>query len=406
MDFDPEKLEEMLGNLLSNALKYTPAGGNVYLSFHVTGNDPETMVIQVKDTGIGIPDDQLSYIFDRFYRLEGTEKHYEEGSGIGLTLVREYVKLMGGEIHVESKLGEGTAFMVILPLTRKAPVAQAMPADPVVEFSSEIQSTTNEMEPGNQDVTLPQLLLIEDNPEVIHYLRLILHEKFRILSAENGDDGIQQALDHIPDLIISDVMMPGKDGFEVCRALKKDFRTCHIPIVLLSARADRASRIAGLEQGADAYLTNPFHKKELLLCLHNQLIQREKLRIKYSGHPSDTGHEPTTGINELFLKNARAVLEENYTNESFGIEELCGALSISRVQLHRKLIALTGQPASHFIRTFRLAKAKELLLTTARSVSEIAYDTGFSDANYFSRVFSQEFGKPPSELRKGSEVAI
>jgi signal transduction histidine kinase/DNA-binding response OmpR family regulator len=406
MDFDPEKLEELVGNLLSNALKYTPAGGNVYLSFHNTGHDPESLVITVRDTGIGIPDDKLNFIFDRFYRIESAEKHYEEGSGIGLTLVREYVKLMGGEIKVKSKLGEGTEFTVILPITRLAPVHQSVIPDSPPDLSGENQLPEMIPDPGNTDATLPQLLVIEDNPEVIQYLCLILGEKFRILTAGNGDDGIQQALEHIPDLIISDVMMPGKDGFEVCRAIKKDFRTCHIPVVLLSARADRASRIAGLGQGADAYMTKPFNKKELLLCLHNQLIQREKLRIKYSGQAGEHEHEPTSGYNELFLKNLRKVLEEKYSDDSFGIEELCDALSISRVQLHRKLIALTGQSASHFIRTFRLVKAKEMLMTTSKSVSEIAYETGFSDANYFSRVFSQEFGKPPSALRRGHETPV
>lgn len=406
MDFDPEKLEETVGNLLSNALKYTPSGGDVYLSLHTAGNGLERLMINVKDTGIGIPDDKVGFIFDRFYRVEGPEKHYEEGSGIGLTLVREYVKLMGGEISVKSKIGEGTEFTLTLPVTRIAPELQSPVHDKAADLTLESPSPRNERDPENPDSTLPQLLLIEDNPEVIQYLRLILGEKFRLLTAGNGEDGIHQALEHIPDLILSDVMMPGKDGFEVCKSLKKDFRTCHIPIVLLSARADKASRIAGLEQGADAYLTKPFNKKELILCLHNQLIQREKLRIKYSGQHTDAEHEPTAGINELFLKNAKAALEKNYTEESFGIEELCNALSISRVQLHRKLIALTGQPASHFIRTFRLSKAKDLLLNTSKPVSEIAYETGFSDANYFSRVFSQEYGKPPSELRKGSEALV
>ncbi len=235
---------------------------------------------------------------------------------------------------------------------------------------------------------------------------MVLGPKFRLLIANDGEEGIQRAIEQVPDLILSDVMMPKKDGFEVCRTLKKDFRTCHIPIVLLTARADSASRIIGLEQGADAYLTKPFNKRELLVCLRNLFVQREKMRIKYSSNAKEAEAPHTNGLDELFLKNAKAILGQNFGNEAFGIEELYRALDISRVQLHRKLMALTGQSASHFIRSFRLEKARELLLNTTKSVSEIAYETGFSDANYFSRVFVHEFGVPPSDIRKGSPKGV
>jgi len=403
MDFDPEKTEEIFSNLISNALKYTPTGGDVYLSCHLTGSESEMFVLKVKDTGIGIAEDKLGYIFDRFYRVDSKEKQYEDGSGIGLTIVRAYVNLLGGEIHVESKPGHGTEFTVLLPVTRLAPVQETISPEKKVHPIAGIPDLQPEDE-EKHETTLPQLLIIEDNTEVIHYLQLILGDKFRLLSAGNGDDGVEMALEHIPDLILSDVMMPGKDGFEVCTALKKDFRTSHIPIVLLTARADRASRIEGLEHGADAYLTKPFNKRELLACLQNQLISREKLRLKYSSLHSEAETGSTAGFDEVFLQNVRSVLEREYANEHFGIEELCHALDISRVQLHRKLIALTGQTSSHYIRSFRLKKAKELLRKTIKSVSEIAYETGFSDANYFSRVFSQEFGVPPSALRKGNQV--
>ena len=396
MDFDPEKLEELVGNLLSNALKYTPAGGDVYLNFHTS---PTSFALQIKDTGIGIPADKLSYIFDRFYRVEGEQKRYEEGSGIGLTLVREYVRLMGGDITVQSKPGEGTEFYVTLPVTRNAEIRDNLLIHPpLLQESIDIEPFTVE----NCDGALPQLLVIEDNPELSQYLRLVLGQKFRLRSANDGAEGIRLALEHVPDLILSDVMMPGKDGFEVCRILKKDFRTSHIPVVLLTARADTSSRITGLEQGADAYLTKPFNKRELLACLHNLFVQREKLRIRYTSNSASQVPEHTDGLDDVFLKNAHAVLDKNFANEAFGIDGLYTALGISRVQLHRKLMALTGQSASHFIRTFRLEKASELLRTTTKSVSEIAYETGFSDANYFSRVFAQEYGLPPTDLRKGT----
>lgn len=408
MDFDPDKLEELVGNVLSNALKYTPAGGDVYFSFHAEQGQPEHLIIKVRDTGIGIPAEKLAYIFDRFYRVEEGQKHYEEGSGIGLTLVREYVKLMGGEITVQSKPGEGTEFTITLPVSRQATPQDAaqsvQPASPVAEIHFDLLAD-EKMHVHEQTTTLPQLLLIEDNPELSQYLRIILGPKFHLLTASNGEEGIRQAIEQVPDLILSDVMMPVKDGFELCRTLKKDFRTCHIPIVLLTARADTASRIAGLEQGADAYLTKPFNQRELFACLRNLFVQREKLRIKYAALPNVSEPAPTPGLNEMFLSNVRSHLEKNYRNEAFNIENLYVALGISRVQLHRKLTALTGQSTSHFIRSFRLEKAKELLATTLKSVAEIAFETGFSDPNYFSRVFAQEYGMPPTDLRKGQERA-
>jgi len=230
---------------------------------------------------------------------------------------------------------------------------------------------------------------------------MILVNTFDVNVAVNGKEGIRKALENVPDLILSDVMMPGIDGFELCSNLKQDFRTSHIPIVLLTARADQASRIEGLEHGADAYLTKPFNKNELLACLRNLFIQREKLRIKYSIQPA-LENNPASGPDEMFMQRIHKILETNFASEQFGIKDLYTAMEISRVQLHRKLIALTGQPASHVIRNFRLAKAKQLLLSTSKTVAEIAYDTGFSDPNYFSRVFALEFGYPPTEIRKGS----
>jgi signal transduction histidine kinase/DNA-binding response OmpR family regulator len=442
MDFDPGKLEELVSNLLSNALKYTPAGGDVYFSFHAGEGQPERFIIKVKDTGIGIPPDKIAYRFDRFYRVEEGQKHYEEGSGIGLTLVREYVKLMGGEISVQSKPGAGAEFTVTLPVTRQAALQEAAydgqlaPALANIPFPGFDLPTEDEMHPNEQSQrdsfpipkglpwreilrigannpqpptnneqrtthnAHPHLLLIEDNPELSQYLRLVLGPKFHLLTASNGEEGIQQAIEHVPDLILSDVMMPVKDGFEVCRTLKKDFRTCHIPIVLLTARADTASRITGLEQGADAYLTKPFNQRELLVCLRNLFVQREKLRIKYSSPPAAGEPAATPGLDEIFLSNVRSHLEKNYRNDAFSIEDLYTALGISRVQLHRKLTALTGLSASQFIRSYRLEKARELLLTTMKTIGEIAFETGFADPNYFSRAFAQEYGAPPSELRK------
>ena len=396
MDFDPEKMEEILGNLLSNALKYTPVNGDVYLTINFqTG---EQAVIRVKDTGAGIPEEHLSGIFERFYRAGNGHSHYEEGSGIGLTVTHEYVKLMGGSITVNSKTGEGSEFIITLPVTRNAALREVVPGEKAM-MAAEDWSIHGWAISEEATRHRPHLLIVEDNRDVIRYLSIILGNTFFLNVAVNGEEGIRKATEDVPDLILSDVMMSGIDGFELCSTLKQNFRTSHIPIVLLTARADQASRVEGLEHGADAYLTKPFNKKELLACLRNLFIQREKLRIRYSARQT---HEdrPANNPDELFLHRIYNILETNYQSEQFGIGDLYTAMGISRVQLHRKLIALTGQPASHVIRNFRLAKAKQQLLNTSKTIAEIAFHTGFSDPNYFSRVFAMEYGYPPSELRK------
>jgi YesN/AraC family two-component response regulator len=244
-------------------------------------------------------------------------------------------------------------------------------------------------------------LIIEDNQEMIEYLSALLQSEYQIITARNGTEGAELAKIHIPDIILSDVMMPGKDGYEVCRELKKDIRTDHVPIILLTARADSDSRLTGLECGADGYLTKPFDKKELLVSLHSLFVQREKLRLKYQSSLYEKIPEKVAGgTSTKFLNRVIKILEENYRDEKFRIEGLYLQLGISRVQLHRKLTALTGQSTSNFIRGFRLNKARKLLVETDRNVSEVAYEVGFADPNYFSRVFTQEHGITPTELRK------
>jgi DNA-binding response OmpR family regulator/two-component sensor histidine kinase len=402
MDVDPEKLEESVSNLLSNAIKYTPEGGEVFVSLRMpdTDHSPEKKVeISVHDSGIGIPKDQLDKIFIRFYRVEDKRFPYQEGTGIGLTLVNEYMKMLNGTIRVNSAPDEGSEFVITLPVTQNAPV----------EKNIHVKGTFTRIE--KQVFSLfktlctewghPRLLIVEDNKELTMYLKGLLGNDYQLMTAENGILGIEQATEHIPDIILSDVMMPGRDGYQVCRELKNDFLTNHIPVVLLTARADSDSRITGLECGADAYLTKPFDKKELMACLHNVFVQREMLRLKYQAKlyekiPEKRGSEQ--GIK--FLNQVLSVLETSYHNENFRIDELYHHLGISRVQLHRKLTALTGQTTSNFIRSFRLHKARKLLLESDKNVSEIAYETGFADPNYFTRVFTEENGTTPTELRK------
>lgn len=405
MDIDTEKLEESVSNLLSNAIKYTPEGGEVFVSLRVPGHSQTPgrhVEISIRDTGIGIPEDQLDKIFIRFYRIEDKGFPYREGTGIGLTLVQEYLKMMNGTVRVTSTPGEGSEFVITLPVIRDAPVEkeiQFMGAFFPVDNQGFTQFGTIDHKGG-----LPQVLVIEDNEELTVYLKGLLGSKYHVITAEDGISGIEQALRHVPDIILCDVMMPGKDGYQVCTELKNDLRTNHIPVVMLTARADTDSRITGLECGADVYLTKPFDKKELMACLHQLYVQREKLRLKYLAKLYEPIPEERSGADNIrFLNRVLGILEENYRNENYRIEVLYRHLGISRVQLHRKLVALTGQPTTNFIRSFRLHKARKLLMETDMNVSEIAREVGFADPNYFTRVFVREHGTTPREMR-GSPV--
>ena len=402
MDIDSEKLEESLSNLLSNAIKYTPEGGDVYVTIRllnkVDGSEQQ-VEISVRDTGIGIPEDQLDKIFIRFYRVEDKRFPYREGTGIGLTLVNEYLKMMNGSIRVKSNTEEGSEFKITLPVKQNAMVKDIISVSGNYTRMEDVHAS----HPGIiiNTSNYPRLLIIEDNKELIGYLTGLLTGEYQIITAMDGIQGVEQAVAHVPDIILSDVMMPGKDGYQVCRELKKDIRTNHIPIVLLTARADTDSRISGMEHGADAYLTKPFDKKELMACLHNLFVQREKLRLKYQAKLYEKiPREEVGGKSVKFLNKVIKILENNYRSEKFRIEDLYLQLGVSRVQLHRKLTALTGQSTSNFIRSFRLHKAHKLLKESEKNISEIAWEVGFTDPNYFTRAFAEENGITPTELRK------
>ncbi len=402
MDFDPDLLEEALSNLLSNAIKYTPEGGKIVVTVSLKTyeeGEGQCTEIMVSDSGIGIAENQMERIFMRFYRVEDERFPFEGGSGIGLTLVSEYMKLMNGSVKVKSRSGSGSEFLLSLPVTQNAPVCDALKMKGNFFFSEYLHSNLT-LVPFN-DCGLPILLIIEDNRELIHYLCDLLKDQYSIIAAIDGKSGVELALGHVPDAIICDVMMPVKDGYQVCRELKNNFQTNHIPIVLLTARADFDSRIKGFECGADAYLTKPFDKQELLASLRQLFVMREKLRLKYQSAlyemlPVKNGGDPNT----LFLNSVLKILEKNYQDDHFRIEELYSQLGISRVQLHRKLTSLTGLSASGFISGFRLHKARKLLFATDMNVSEVARATGFSDPNYFTRVFHREFGLSPSDMRR------
>ena len=414
MDFDEKRMESIVSNLLFNAIKFTPEGGEVRLTLARTPavvNDsiPAQLHLKIADTGIGIAPDKLPHVFDRFYQVDGTSTRKGEGTGIGLTLTQELVALMEGQIQVQSPAadGIGTLFTVMLPIRQQAPVSTPnAEASGLLPSSTPLAGSSITFPQPSEAEELPLLLLIEDNVDVAIYIRACLKDRYTVEWAVNGAIGIEKALELIPDIIISDVMMPEKDGFEVCEALKNDERTSHIPIVLLTAKADIDSRLEGLSVGADAYLAKPFLKEELFIRLAQLVALRRKLQQKYTTlldsptleAPPAAPTEPS--LDDLFLQKIHDLVMENLSEVEFGNEQLAQHMQLSQSQLYRKLKALTNRSVSIHIRSIRLQKGKELLENSDLTVSEIAYETGFTSPSYFSNSFTKEFGVSPSDVRK------
>lgn len=402
MDYDPDKMLRVISNLLSNAVKFTPDGGDIYFHIDEKKDDQTRLLhIRIQDTGTGIPKGQLKHVFERFYQVDdyGIHKnsHKQEGSGIGLALTQEFVKLMGGKISVESEVGSGSTFSIFLPITNNSAITDSFSSidDHALAPTEEITNKESQLI-VNTNMAKPVLLIVEDNIDVQELLIACLQDDYQLLIEPNGQKGIDTAINQIPDIIISDVMMPVKDGIELCETLKKDERTSHIPIILLTAKADIDSRISGLEKGADDYLAKPFEHKELLVRLHNLLEQRKKLQERYR-----TLEAIGNDIQEdNFIQKVRKAIEKNMDDDGFGVMQLCREVALSRAQLHNKIKALTGMPTAAFIRTIRLKRAKYLLDTTDLNVSEIAFEVGFKSASYFSTAFLEEFGITPSKTRK------
>ncbi|MEN0051418.1 MAG: ATP-binding protein, partial [Bacteroidota bacterium] len=391
MDYDAEKLQQVISNLLSNAVKFTPKGGWVCLKIE---RQSEQLYLAIVDNGAGIGSVSLPFIFDRYYQVENVEN---TGSGIGLTLVKEYVQLFDGMIDVESELGKGTTFLIQLPIQQNAPLVRKVSDFQALDIP--LVASAEWMETTITD-DRPKLLIVEDNKDVQQYLSLILSEHYGLTYANDGQEGTQKALAQIPDLIISDVMMPRKNGYELCAQLKKDERTSHIPIILLTAKADFDSKMEGLELGADVYLNKPFQKQELLIQVNRLLEQRKRLQAHYSQLAMlPTKSYQVEQVEESFLYKAQKAIEEHLDDPEFGIEALCKALHISRTHLYRKLKALTGKSIGEYIRLVRLNRGKDLLSSTNKTVSEIAFDVGFSSSSYFSRSFVREFGLSPKRFR-------
>ncbi|MEM7379659.1 MAG: hybrid sensor histidine kinase/response regulator transcription factor, partial [Bacteroidota bacterium] len=400
--YDTDKFEKVLVNLLSNALKFTRAGGKIEVRLT---RDEDHALIFVQDTGIGIHPDQLPYIFDRFYQADNSESREHEGTGIGLSLTRELVELHGGTIEVESKAAKGTLFTVKLPLGKEHyeehQLARFKPAK-VEEKPSMVEGLIPESETlasEHEEV----VLIVEDNKEMRAYIRSLMQADYNILEAENGLEGFDLAKEKVPDLIISDVMMPKMDGTELCKEVKRNEITAHIPLILLTAKASEEDKIKGLKIEADDYLAKPFNKVELTARVKNLILTRRKLQKRFAQTTLITPKEiAVTSMEEAFLQNLINQIEEKIGDETFGVEELASAMNLSRSQLHRKMLSITDQAPSIFIRKYRLERAKQLLEKGVGRVSDIAYEVGFSSPSYFTKCFTEAFGYSPREVNKSS----
>jgi signal transduction histidine kinase/DNA-binding response OmpR family regulator len=395
IEFDAEKLASIVTNLLSNAIKFTSDGGQISMKVY---RKNDNICMEIKDNGIGIPEEKLETIFDRFYQVEGESTRKEGGAGIGLAITRELVNLMEGTIEVRSNPGVGTVFIVKLPY---------VPASEKPKVITDVYEETEFWEDKTDSENLQpigsknhrRLLIIEDNPDVVGYLRACYQNYFSIHEAKDGKEGYKLALDEIPDIIISDVMMPEMDGFELCKKLKEDYRTSHIPIVLLTAKADIPSRIEGLETGADAYIVKPFNQRELLVRMQKLLELRQKLFSRYSnGDSLEFSSDPVIQKEDMFFKKLNDIILKNLGDELFNIQVLCSEMAMSKSQLYRKFRALTNIPAAKYIRRLRMKKAKELLQTTAMNITEVSYEVGMKSLSVFSKLFKEEFGYSPSDF--------
>ncbi len=426
--FDAGKLEEVMFNLLANAVKFTPAGGRITVTAARTGTKAEifplgSLEILVCDTGPGIARDQLEYIFDRFFQADSTYEHHHKGSGIGLAIAKEIVDLHHGKIDVHSREGKGTEFIIQLPLgdahlkpeeivePLEIPYRPKSPGqipglymmDKERGVPAEDKGVPTDGKAGTDDgseilVTGKNIVLVvEDSADVRDYIRGSLEPLYEVVDARNGSEGIQKAQKIIPDLVISDIMMPGVDGYELCRQLKNDIRTSHIPVILLTAKASEENIIRGLETGADDYITKPFNTKILLTRIKNMIDLRCQLQLKLKRQMRlEPAEISVTSFDEEFYTELEAVLEKNLSDPGFNVEQLAKKLYLSRATLYRKIMALTGEPPYQFIRSYRLKRAAQLLKANFGNVTEVAIEVGFSNMAYFTQCFKEEFHQLPS----------
>ena len=413
-DFDKDKIEKILFNLLSNAIKFTPNGGRVSLTIGTSSKEGSDKMLQlsVVDTGIGISTSQQQLIFNRFYQAENPSSTTKQGTGIGLSLTRELVSLLNGELTLDSEVGKGSTFTISIPMPAKEHTQVLEEYGIEKEIATLATSSILATSP-TADLQIPLdasnlALLIEDNDELREFIKTSIDGNYQVITAKNGEEGLQLAFKHLPNIIISDIMMPKMNGYEVCKAIKTNDKTAHIPVILLTAKTALNSKIKGLKYGADAYMNKPFNTQELLVRMENLITIRQKLQEKYSQvveslaiadpKPNTIDNEQLSVYDQDFLERLHQIVDKHLDDENFSVELLAEQAMISRSQLHRKLKALLNQSPSEFIRTIRLAKGRQLLQKGVGNVTEISFMVGFSSPKYFSTKFKEKYGIKPSEV--------
>ena len=412
---DQDKISRIVFNLLSNALKYTPAGGEIFVSLKDEGAN---LRLDVKDTGKGISQDEADKIFERFFQAKGAAS----GTGIGLALVKSFVELHHGEARVESELGKGSDFIVVIPREQEGD-SQVIHNDvDIVDNSVNASASTGKnvidesvlqyIDDGDrsrekvqrlvsENTNRPTVLVIDDNTDIRQYERTLLQDEYVVLEAADGKEGLAVALKEVPDLVICDVMMPVMDGLELTEQLKTNTATSHIPVIMLTAKNLEEHRAEGYEHGADSYITKPFHSKVLLARIENLLRQRQLLKNLYQGTKEaekEISEDHLEDRDKQFLKQLQAIIQKNISDSEFGVEDMGQQIGLSRVQLYRKVKAMTGSSVVDLLRKARLAKARRLLETRSMSVSEVAYEVGFSAPSYFTKCFKEEYGMLPGDV--------
>jgi CheY-like chemotaxis protein len=398
-------MEKIFFNLISNAFKFVTSDGEIKVSLNIINS---TAQVRIKDSGIGIPAERLPHLFDRFYQVDGSATRQHEGTGIGLALPKELIELHKGCISVNSKEGEGSEFIIQLPLGDFKVEKEEFFKPQTVESLNVNNLSAQESEEKIPDPDSPVsedreiILVVEDNSDVRSYILEQLDADYKIIDAANGEEGIKEAQIEIPDLIITDVMMPKMDGYEFSKKIRADEKTSHIPIIMLTAKAGLDDKITGLKTGVDAYITKPFSAKELKVRVKNLIYQRKQLRKRFSKStiikPSEVS---AASLDQLFLEKTIKIIEDHFEDEKFSVEKLAEEVNMSISQLNRKLNALVAQPAGQLMRSLRLQRAADLLKQNAGSIGEICYKVGFNDQGYFTRTFKNQFGVSPSKYRKG-----
>lgn len=396
--FDRDKLEQVVYNLLSNAFKFSPDNATIIIS---AGFVQGTLEIKVTDTGYGIPSDRLPQIYDRFFQVDDSFTKEKEGTGIGLALTKELVDLMGGNIRVESEYQKGSNFMVTIPIDEIKTSQKEDSETFNTVFAPELKNVIPEESKKQETKVVSTVLIIEDHSDMRDFIKQQLVEEYKIIEAYNGKDGLEKAKEYTPNLIVTDLMMPQMDGITLCKKLKKDINTCHIPIIMLTAKAGLENKLEGLETGADAYLSKPFNVKELQVRARNLIEQRQKLKELFAKSQRINPKEVTaTSLDEQFLQKTVDLLEERYSDPDFGILQMQEHLAMSRAQLHRKIKAITDQASGELLRNFRLKRAAQILAQQGENVTQVAYMVGFNNLSYFAKCFKELYGVAPSKFHK------